>query len=104
MTGEKIRAGRWPSARRAPAPGPPAAACRARPAPPAAARGRPACRGGRAGQGAPVERTTVSRTAGLGVMSSQVVQPGDGWVLPDCRVGPVVVVLVDPCWQSGEPG
>jgi hypothetical protein len=25
-------------------------------------------------------------------------------VLPDGRVGPVVVVLVDPCWQSREPG
>ena len=36
--------------------------------------------------------------------SSQVVQPGDGCSFPDCRVGPVVVVLVDPCWQSGEPG
>src|SRR6185369_1860353 len=42
------RAGRWPSARRAPAPAPPAAACRAPREPRAAAAGRPACRGGRA--------------------------------------------------------
>src|SRR3954447_1618115 len=37
-------------------------------------------------------------------MPSQVVQPGDGWALSDGGVGPVVVVLVYPCWQSGEPG
>ena len=38
------------------------------------------------------------------MMPSQVVQPGDGCGLSDRRVGPVVVVMVDPCWQSRESG
>ncbi len=32
----------------------------------------------------------------LAVMPSQVVQSGDGRVSPDCRVGPVVIVFVEP--------
>ena len=37
-------------------------------------------------------------------MPSQVVQSGDGWNLPDGRVGAVVVVVVEPCWQSSTAG
>ena len=64
---------------------------------------RHAHRHGRLGQ-VDLRREGGHRHRPLGVMPSQVVQPGDGCGLPDCRVGPVVVVLVDPCWQSGEPG
>ena len=43
-------------------------------------------------------------TPRLAVMPSQVGQPGDGCGLADRGVGPVVVVLVDPCWQGGSAG
>ena len=38
----------------------------------------------------------------LGVMSSQVVQSRDRWLLPDRGVGPVVIVDVDPAGQGCE--
>lgn len=38
----------------------------------------------------------------LVVMSSQVVQSRDRWLLPDRGVGPVVIVGVDPAGQGRE--
>jgi hypothetical protein len=51
-----------------------------------------------------VLRILVDRRRSLGVMPSQVVQLGDGWGLADGSVGPVVVVRVEPCWQSRSAG
>ena len=36
----------------------------------------------------------------LGVLPREVGQAGDGWLVPDGGVGPVVIVLVEPCWQG----
>ena len=36
----------------------------------------------------------------LVVLTGQVGQSGDRWLVPAGGVGAVVVVLVDPCWQS----
>ena len=42
--------------------------------------------------------------AGLVVLTSEVGQAADRRVVPDGGVGPMVVVVVDPCWQSLASG
>ena len=49
-----------------------------------------------AGHSLPTTPSSPAAGRGLVVMSGQVVQSGDGCGLPDRRVGPVVIVGVDP--------
>ena len=40
----------------------------------------------------------------LGVSPREVGEPADGWLAPDGAVGSVVIVFVDPCWESVSAG
>ena len=49
--------------------------------------------------GSPDEVQHIFRA--VGVVSGEVGQASDGWLAGDGGVGPVVVVVVEPCWQGG---
>ena len=57
-----------------------------------------------AGCGAPFPGLAQLVEAGLGVLPGDVGAAGDRGQVADCGVGPVVVVVVQPCWQGCSAG